>query len=270
MSRSRLQGCGNQYRDKDKSSHGRKTIIPIHVKRESPSDLNLVELLFGDGRPLLSLTGIGLLLSGAFAIFLATRREFLPHDLAYLGMNAEELCRFSGCRVVGFMFHDRVAFGGTLIAIAVLYLWLAAGPLRNGERWAWHAFAFSGAAGFLSFLAYLGYGYLDTWHGVGTLALLPCFLIGLALSSRIALVRGNRSTALSSSSPVFLCGGRLLLLASAGGLIAAGATILVVGMTVVFVPQDLHFMMMDREGLAMISPRLIPLIAHDRAGFGGR
>jgi hypothetical protein len=59
------------------------------------------------------------------------------------------------------------------------------------------------------------------------------------------------------------------LLATAGGLIAAGATILVVGMTIVFVPQDLHFMMMDREGLGRISPRLIPLIAHDRAGFGG-
>jgi len=61
----------------------------------------------------------------------------------------------------------------------------------------------------------------------------------------------------------------LLLLATSGGLIAAGITILIAGMTIVFVPQDLHFMGLDRDALAAISPRLIPLIAHDRAGFGG-
>ncbi len=42
-----------------------------------------------------------------------------------------------------------------------------------------------------------------------------------------------------------------------------------VGMTVVFVPQDLEFMGLDRDALRDISPRLIPLIAHDRAGSGG-
>jgi hypothetical protein len=51
--------------------------------------------------------------------------------------------------------------------------------------------------------------------------------------------------------------------------VAAGATIMVVGMTVVFVPQDLQFMSMTREALQAISPRLTPVIAHDRAGFGG-
>jgi hypothetical protein len=40
------------------------------------------------------------------------------------------------------------------------------------EAWAWWLLAFSGSAEFASFLAYLGYGYLDTWHGVRT-ALLP-------------------------------------------------------------------------------------------------
>jgi hypothetical protein len=63
--------------------------------------------------------------------------------------------------------------------------------------------------------------------------------------------------------------GRLLLLVTAGGLIAAGLTIVAVGMTVVFVPQDLHFTALQPEMLSEISPRLIPLIAHDRAGFGG-
>jgi hypothetical protein len=167
------------------------------------------------------------------------------------------------------MFHDRVAFGGTLIAIGIFYLWLGAGPLRDGERWAWRAFTTSGTMGFLSFLAYLGYGYLDTWHGVATLVLLPCFLAGLARSSRIARRLSKKSWALTSDAPRLLRVGRWLLLATAAGLIAAGTTILIVGMTVVFVPQDLEFMRLDRDQLDAISPRLIPLIAHDRAGFGG-
>jgi len=225
--------------------------------------------MVGDGVPLLMLTGVALLVSGCFAIFLAARHEFLPHDVAFLGINGAELCRFADCRIVGFMFHDRVAFGGTLIAVAILYLWLAAGPLREGERWAWWAFAISGCAGFLSFLAYLGYGYLDTWHGTATLALLPVFFIGLIRTSKLTRVRSRRTSALGPHASAILRAGRCLLLASAGGLVAAGTTILTVGMTVVFVPQDLQFMGLDRDALGSISPRLIPLIAHDRAGFGG-
>ena len=63
--------------------------------------------------------------------------------------------------------------------------------------------------------------------------------------------------------------GRALLLAVAGGMIAGGLTVMTFGMTRVFVPQDLTFMGLARSDLQTISSRLIPLIAHDRAGFGG-
>jgi hypothetical protein len=53
------------------------------------------------------------------------------------------------------------------------------------------------------------------------------------------------------------------------GILAAGGTIMVVGMTSVFVPQDLAYMHMMPAELQGISPRLVPVIAHDRAGFGG-
>ena len=146
----------------------------LHVR----SDPGLLEQLVDDGRPALILAAAALAVSGAFAIFLSMRREFLPHDVSYLGMSAHELCAVADCRVVGFMFHDRVAFGGTLIAISVLYAWMAAVPLRAREAWAWWAFAVSGVLGFGSFLAYLGYGYLDSWHAAATLALLPVFVVG--------------------------------------------------------------------------------------------
>ncbi len=53
-------------------------------------------------------------------------------------------------------------------------------------------------------------------------------------------------------------------------MIVAGLTIGTVGMTRVFVPQDLTFMGIEnRAPLDAISTRLVPIIAHDRAGFGG-
>jgi hypothetical protein len=239
------------------------------MHRTGRSDPGLLTLVVADGRPLLSLTALALLFSGAMAVFLAARREFLPHDIAYLGLDAAALCRFADCQIVAFMFHDRVAFGGTLVAIGLFYLWLVAGPLGDGERWAWRALLWSGVAGFLSFLAYLGYGYLDTWHGIATLALLPFFAIGLARTRHVAVRPASRSPAWRADAPALLRAARWMLLGTAAGVMAAGMTILVVGMTAVFVPQDLDFMGLTREGLNVISPRLIPLIAHDRAGFGG-
>jgi len=51
--------------------------------------------------------------------------------------------------------------------------------------------------------------------------------------------------------------------------VLAGTTIVGVGMTRVFVPQDLAFIAMTREQIGAISQMLIPVIADDRAGFGG-
>ena len=246
----------------------------INNKRDDGrDDRGLLGALLGDGRPLLLLSGLALVLAGGFALFLSATKHFLPHDVDYLGMTAEQLCGINNCRVVYFMFHDRVAFGGALIAIGVLYLWLAEFPLRRGEAWAWWAFAISGVFGFGSFLAYLGYGYLDTWHGAATLLILPCFLVGLAKSrAQLQAPRGIASLLRPGRSIKWLSPfgiGRSLLLAVAGGMIAGGLTVMTFGMTRVFVPQDLTFMRLARSDLQTISARLIPLIAHDRAGFGG-
>jgi hypothetical protein len=40
-------------------------------------------------------------------------------------------------------------------------------------------------------------------------------------------------------------------------------------MTTVFVPSDLRFIGLDVHALSHISHSLIPVISHDRAGFGG-
>jgi hypothetical protein len=225
------------------------------------------------GAALAAFTGAMLIGSGLFAMVLAATVKLLPYDVAYLGLTVEDLCARGQCRIVHFMAHDRVSFGGSILSIGALYVWLAAVPLRQGRAWAWWTLAISGAVGFASFLTYLGYGYLDIWHGRATLALLPVFAGGLALAWKglhaprgpgVLLQPGARAWTWSRAGL-----GRACLGFSAAGMILGGSTIMVVGMTRVFVPQDLEYMQLSVAELQAISPRLVPLIAHDRAGFGG-
>lgn len=226
--------------------------------------------LIGDGRSLILLTAIALAFAGGGAVFLSVTGHFLPHDVEFLGMQPITLCGLNQCRIVHFMIHDRASFGGVLLAISVLYTWLAMFPLREGESWAWWTLVLTNATGFGSFLTYLGYGYLDSWHAWSTLLLLPVTVAGLCLTRRLCI---RPLTWEPSWRPVKWLSrstlGWLIWLAWGGGMVAAGATIMIVGMTEVFVPSDLEFIGFTVDQLNAINPRLVPLIAHDRAGFGG-
>lgn len=242
------------------------------MDRPDPSR-GLFSALLGDGRPLLNLTAIVLILAGGFAIFQSATGHFLPHDEQFLGMTAADLCAINECRIVHFMFHDRVSFGGAIIAVGVMYLWLTEFPLREGYAWAWWLFAISSGIGFVSFLTYLSYGYLDTWHGVATLMLFPCFVGGLWMTRGLLIGDRGWRTMLVAGSPIDRRSGygvgRMCLLTTGIFLVIGGLTILIAGSTVVFVPQDIEFMGLSAAEIAKVNPRLVPLIAHDRAGFGG-
>lgn len=238
---------------------------------ETPNDENqsIWTTLLSNGAPFLSLVGLALVASGGFALFLSFSGHFLPHDSRHLGFTAEQLAAIAP-NLVEFMFHDRAAFGGVLISLGILYLWLVNYPLKLAQPWAWWALCISGILGFGSFVAYSWYGYLDTWHSLATLFILPIFVFGLW-----------RSKPLDDGRPVGLlpqrlyqrsrqCGlGFALLSFYCVGLILAGACILVIGMTAVFVPEDLQFIELCGAEINDISENLLPVIAHDRAGFGG-
>lgn len=230
---------------------------------------SLVQALLGDGRFLIGLTGISLVLSGGFAVFQSISGQLLPHDSHAIGMDAAALMHAGNRHLLGFMFHDRVAYGGSLLALGFGYLWLAEFPMAAHARWAWWALLFSGGIGFLAFLTYLGHGYLDTWHGVATLFLLPVFVVGLWRSRPSEFSLRLIWAACRDDEDIFAKWGRILLASSALGLIFAGATVAIFGMTTVFVPSDLRFIGINTSALAQISPMLIPVISHDRAGFGG-
>jgi hypothetical protein len=233
----------------------------------------LLEALLGDGRFLLVFTSIILVLSGMFVIVQSVTGHFLPHDVSYLGLDAAQLSTFNNGTITKFMFHDRISFGGSIMAVGLLYMWMAEFPLKNKEAWAWYLFLFSGIIGFGSFLTYIGYGYLDSWHGIATLLLLPFYLTGLVRS--YALVKNTASVKnmfLNKEKISVRSGygiGKLFLLFSAVGMFLAGLTIMTVGMTTIFVPQDLAYMDITVCGIEKINSNLKPLIAHDRAAFGG-
>jgi hypothetical protein len=225
------------------------------------------------GRLLLTLVTAGLIFGGLVLLVLAATVQLMPNDTDHLGMSVAELCRKDDCRIVDFIAHDRASFGGTVTAIGLVYAWIVGGPLRRGEPWAWWALLLSGAAGYVGFLSFVGYGYLDTWHGVTTLALIALWIPGLVLTRHALAGPSDIRAALRQPgaqawvwSPAGR--GRLGLLLLAGGMLSAGLTILVVAMTTVFVPQDTAFMALDRSQLDAINPRLVSVIAHDRAEFG--
>ena len=62
-------------------------------------DQGLLQGLIGDGRSLLMFTGLSLVLSGGFALFLAATGHFLLHDIQFLGMSVDQLCGINNCRV---------------------------------------------------------------------------------------------------------------------------------------------------------------------------
>ena len=208
-------------------------------------DVGLFRPIIGDGRPLLLTVAGALLFAGGFALFLSATGDLLPQDVHYLGMTADDLCDVASCRIVDFMVHDRAAFGGTLFGLGVIYVWLTIFPLANGEAWAWWTWLISGSIGFLTFLSYLGYGYLDTWHGLGTLLLVPLFVVGMVRSRR--LVGEPAGPGCLTHSGGWLGRrdrfglGRTTLLIGATATFGGGLAILRVGVGETFVPEDLEF-----------------------------
>src|SRR5207247_2584187 len=110
--------------------------------------------------------------------------------------------------------------------------------------------------------------YLDTFHAFVTAILFQLLL--LALHSRLGPPPLPESPGLYGDWRWRLSlWGQLILIGHAGAVIVAGLVIAGFGVTRVFVPEDLEFMGTTAEQLRQANAYLLPLIAHDRATFGG-
>ncbi len=213
------------------------------------------------------LLGISMFIGGLLALGIAATRVVMPYDEVFVGRSRDQLIAIND-RLLSFMAHDRVTLAGTMIAIGVFYSMLSWYGLRAGLHWARITVISSAFAGFGSFFLFLAFGYFDPFHAFVT-AILFQFLV-LALHSE------------SNASPAAVCPnlrndwrwrwsqwGQLLLITHGIALCVAGAVIAAVGSTVVFVHEDLEFMQTTIASLEAANPRLLPLVAHDRASFGG-
>lgn len=214
-----------------------------------------------------ALMGAGMLFGSLLALAIAFSRVVLPYDEAFVGLYAHELEAINP-RLLDFMAHDRVSLAGTMIAIGAMYLGLSLNGIRRGQHWAQQTVFVSAVTGFASFFLFLGFGYLDAFHAFVT-AVLFQFLL-LALHSRLGTFTPDAAPPLREDE-TWRRGqwGQLLLVLHGCGLLGAGATICVVGITQVFVTQDLEFMGTTAEALKSAHVRLVPLVAHDRATLGG-
>ncbi len=213
------------------------------------------------------LLGVALFGGGWLALLIALTRVILPYDEAFVGMNREQLCGVND-RLVDFMSHDRVTLAGTMIALGLCYSMLSIFGSRRGRHWAQVTIIASSFVGFFSFFAFLGYGYFDPFHAFVAAILFQFMLFGLA--APLSPVHDRVTPTLREDRPWRLAQwGQLLLIAHAVALFTAGVVILGVGSTSVFVTEDLEFMNTTAATLSEANPRIIPLIAHDRASFGG-
>lgn len=209
----------------------------------------------------LGMTGAGL---GAAAITLGP--VLLWYDRDYLGMTLHEL-RAANHHLVHFLQHDRITMAGTMVAIGALYTGLAVGGIRRGWPWAREVYLLSGAVGFPTLFYFLATGFVEPLHTATTLVLFPMFVAAVRRTPHAPRWRLAPEGPEPERRRALV--GQLLLIVTGAGLFVGGAVISVIGLTGVFVPTDLTFLGTDTQTLEAVNPRLVPFVAHDRAGFGG-
>jgi dihydroorotate dehydrogenase len=215
----------------------------------------------------LMLLGLGMVFGGLLAAWIALDHVLLPYDEVFVGLTRARLHALNS-RLLDFLTHDRITLAGLMLTAGTIYTGLAVNQVRAGWHWAEGTILASAIAGSLSFFLFLGYGYFEPFHGFVTAVLLQFVIAGMRSKLNapqtvpLPALRETRDWRAS-------LWGQLCWILFGVGLLGAGATISIVGISTVFVPPDLTFMSTSADTLRAASPRLLPLIAHDRATVGG-
>ncbi len=211
--------------------------------------------------------GVALAAGGLAALGLALSRVLLPYDEHYIGLTSAALKKTMP-RLFAFMAHDRATLAGVMLGLGWLYACLGWHGVRAARPGAKTAVIASALAGFASFFAFFGFGYFDTLH-----AFVAVVLFQFTVQIMVA-VEGGAS--ISAVIPDDEDGrwrsaqwGQLLWVVHAVGLLFAGSLILGIGMTSVFVSEDLGFLCMTTQQTLELGERMIGVVAHDRASLGG-
>jgi dihydroorotate dehydrogenase len=211
--------------------------------------------------------GTGLCVGGLLAWIVAATRIVLPYDETFLGWSRLTLA-LREPRLLRFMTHDRITLAGSMLSIGILYAGVALGDLRRGARWAKNMVVASSFFGLATYWLWLGYGYWDPLHALLTVIVAPFIILTSVL--RLGVERPPTSIdPYESRERKRALVGQLLFVIIGAGFIVGGLTISFIGITGVFVPTDLVYLQCTAAALHAANPHLVPLVAHDRAGFGG-
>lgn len=210
--------------------------------------------------------GISLVVGGIMALVIACTRVVMPYDEVMSGLTRARIAGI-GPRLLPFMTHDRVSLAGAMLGVGLLFTGLAWWGVRRGHHWALLAVTVPASVGFLSFFSFLGFGYFDPLHAFVS-AILFQFML-LAMVGRASPLRWDVTEDRHNDSDWLRAQwGQLGFVVHGATLLVAGIVISMIGMTTVFVREDLAYLELCAADLNAV-PGLVPLIAHDRGTFGG-
>ncbi|KON90078.1 dihydroorotate dehydrogenase [Sporosarcina globispora] len=212
------------------------------------------------------LFGLAITIGGIIALFFSMTSVILPYDEIFLGILRGDIVYFNPA-ILYFMAHDRMTLSGTMISGGIIYMQLARHGIRHGLHWARKAVNIAGTIGFLGILLFIGYGYFDWLHGLFWLLLLPLFVLGY-VKTRTASASPSSSNLSNSQLWKLSLIGQLCFVILGFSLAIGGIVISAIGASSVFVPTDLTYLCLTPDALNEFNNKLIPVIAHDRAGFG--
>lgn len=212
------------------------------------------------------LFGLAITIAGFIALFFSMTSIILPYDESFLGMMRNDIFSFNPA-ILYFMAHDRMTLSGTMISGGIIYMQLSKYGIQNGLHWARMAVNIGGIIGFLGILLFIGYGYFDWLHGLFWLILLPFFILGYK-KSKNAVAAPSSINLFNSRYWRMSLFGQLAFVILGFSLALGGVVISVIGASNVFVPTDLSYLCLTPEAINEFNEKLIPVIAHDRAGFG--
>ncbi|QOR68177.1 dihydroorotate dehydrogenase [Cytobacillus suaedae] len=212
------------------------------------------------------LFGLSILIGGVIALLISITSIILPYDEYFLNMTKETLDNFNN-RILFFMTHDRMTLAGTMISGGIVYIALSYYGIRNGLLWAKQATDAAAIIGFLGILMFIGYGYLDWLHLLFWIILAPFYVMGFIKTKNL---KGTPSSTNRTNHVIWKNSlvGQFLFVVLGFSLTLGGMIISYIGITTVFIPTDILYICMPPEILDEFNERLIPVIAHDRAGFG--
>ena len=212
------------------------------------------------------LFGFSIMIGGLITLLLSMTTIILPYDEYFLEMTRSRVESFNE-RILAFMAHDRMTLAGTMISGGLLYMFLAKYGVKQGLSWAKQTIDVAAIIGFLGILLFIGYGYFDWLHLLFWMVLLPFYIMGFVKtrSIRETATSGNRHNHLVWKRSLL---GQFCFILLGFSFVLGGAIISYIGVTNVFVATDLLYLCMPPDLLDDFNQRLIPMIAHDRAGFG--